>query len=669
MGEVWKGRDTRLGREVAIKVLPADLSSDIERLRRFEREARAVSSLSHPNIVTIYEVERVDSTSLIVMELIEGKTLRELMSGGPLPVRKLLGIAPQIAEGLARAHEAGIVHRDLKPENVMVTGDGLVKILDFGLAKLMHPEIDGGQPTEAPTVSAATRPGIAMGTVGYMSPEQASGHPVDVRSDQFSFGSVLYEMVTGEQAFKRATTAQTLAAIIQEEPEPIGSVAPRTPPPLRWIIEQCLAKDPKDRYAATRDLARDLAKLRDHLSELSSGSGVEIEAAPQRRRWGLLGAAAALLAVIGATYWLGQRVERSHTSSPRYRQLTFRGAGIGMARFAPDGQTIVFSAQTEGKPPELFSMRLDSPETRSLGLPPAHILSISTTGEMAILLLRPFALTQRITHIADQIWLRDRSLLNGTLAVASLAGGVPRELLEDVSFADWASDGNDLALVHRVGNRNRLEFPIGKAIYEAEGVALNYVRASPRGNRLAFKDWAAIFLKDDGGRVRTLPVGGYEIAWSDATGEIWYSLPGREETEIHAITPGGRDRLVARLAADFVLYDIAVDGRVLLGRVDESTEILGSFPGETRERNLSYFNGSLAWDLSGSGDTLVFSDFSPGAEASVYIRKSDGSAPKKLAEGGARGCCRRMEDWSFRMASTFPRPTFLCRRGPGRHER
>src|SRR5262249_43207984 len=188
MGQVYRARDTRLGREVAIKVLPEEVSADGDRLRRFEKESRAASSLNHPNIVTIYEVGQSDSTSFIAMELVDGKTVREAFAGGALPVRKLLDIGIQVAEGLAKAHSAGIVHRDLKPENVMVTKDGLVKILDFGLAKLAHPEIETGQPTQAPTVSEGTRPGSVMGTVNYMSPEQASAHLIDFRSDQFSFG-------------------------------------------------------------------------------------------------------------------------------------------------------------------------------------------------------------------------------------------------------------------------------------------------------------------------------------------------------------------------------------------------------------------------------------------------------------------------------------------------
>jgi Tol biopolymer transport system component len=299
MGEVYRALDTRLGRQVAIKLLQPEVSADADRLRRFEKEARAASSLNHPNIVTIYEVERIDSTSFIVMELVEGKTLREVVSESAMPVRKLLAIAVQIADGLARAHSAGIVHRDLKPENVMVTKDGLVKILDFGLAKLAHPDQDGGGLTQGPTVSGGTSPGAVMGTVGYMSPEQASGHPVDFRSDQFSFGSLLYEMATGKAPFRKPTAAQTLTAIIQDEPESASTVNPKIPPPLRWIVERCFAKDPRERYASTEDLARDLASVRDHLSEVS-GSG-EAFATPARRRnrlfW-LLAAGFATLVVV-----------------------------------------------------------------------------------------------------------------------------------------------------------------------------------------------------------------------------------------------------------------------------------------------------------------------------------------------------------------------------------
>ena len=269
MGEVWRARDTRLGREVAVKVLPAELARDPERLRRFETEARAASALNHPSIVTVYDVGESGATSYMAMELVDGRTVRDLLAGGALPVKKLLAIAAQVADGLAKAHAAGIVHRDLKPENVMVTGDGFAKILDFGLARVDRPGSRGSE-AAAPTLSHATEPGTVIGTVAYMSPEQALGHPVDFRSDQFSFGSVLYEMLTGSKAFARPSGPETMTAVIREEPAPLERTAPGTPVPLRWILERCLAKNPEERYGSTRDLARDLARLRDALPETAT---------------------------------------------------------------------------------------------------------------------------------------------------------------------------------------------------------------------------------------------------------------------------------------------------------------------------------------------------------------------------------------------------------------
>jgi predicted ATPase/serine/threonine protein kinase len=265
MGEVYRARDARLGRSVAIKVLPTAFSADSDRLRRFEQEARSASALSHPNIVTIYDLGQEGSTHYIAMELVEGKTLRELLAGGLLPIQKTIGIAAQVAEGLAKAHEAGIAHRDIKPANLMVSDDGFVKILDFGLAKL---GATGGEMSDMRTASASqTRPGLVLGTLQYMSPEQASGSQLDIRSDQFSFGSVLYEMVTGKSAFRRSTSAETLVAILRERPEPIGTLNPDVPAPLCWAIDRCLAKEPDKRYVSTRDLARELATIRDRFSE------------------------------------------------------------------------------------------------------------------------------------------------------------------------------------------------------------------------------------------------------------------------------------------------------------------------------------------------------------------------------------------------------------------
>jgi predicted ATPase/serine/threonine protein kinase len=265
MGEVYRARDTKLGRDVALKVLPEEFAEDADRMARFEREAQVLAALNHPNIVTIYELERAGSTHYIAMELIAGKTLADLLAAGPLPIRSAIDIASRIAEGLAKAHEAGIAHRDLKPGNLMVSGDGFVKILDFGLAK--HAPVSS-ELSETRNISPwHTQAGHMLGTLQYMSPEQACGGATDFRSDQFSFGVVLYEMVTGKHPFKRSTTPETLVAILREPAEPVGLQNPDAPAPLCWAMERCLAKEPDKRYVSTRDLARELAAIRDRFTE------------------------------------------------------------------------------------------------------------------------------------------------------------------------------------------------------------------------------------------------------------------------------------------------------------------------------------------------------------------------------------------------------------------
>ncbi|HET7292340.1 MAG TPA: protein kinase [Vicinamibacteria bacterium] len=350
MGEVYRARDTRLGRDVAIKVLPAELSADPARLSRFETEARAASALNHPNIVTIYEIGRQDAVSYIAMELVDGKTLREL-SSPTVPTKKLLPIAAQAASGLAKAHAAGIVHRDLKPENVMVTGDGVVKILDFGLAKLAPTVSELGQ-SEAATETHVTRPGMVLGTVGYMSPEQASARALDFRSDQFSLGVILYEMTTGKRAFQRDTAAQTLAAIIQDEPAPIASLNPRTPASLRWIVERCLAKDPEERYASTLDLARDLAGARDRLSAgESTPESLPVRARATRRQWMPATIVAVLLLSAAAVGWrLRQRdyFWKNPLEGARFTRFTdWEGSEVDAA-LSPDGKFVAFWADRDG---------------------------------------------------------------------------------------------------------------------------------------------------------------------------------------------------------------------------------------------------------------------------------------------------------------------------------
>ena len=316
MGEVYRARDSRLGREVAIKILPADVSTDPSRRARFEQEARAVAALNHPNILGLYDIGNEDGVAYIVTEFVAGETLAALLERGPLPVRKLLDIAVQIADGMAAAHAARITHRDLKPLNIMVGGDGRVKILDFGLAKQTLLPAD---PDE--TVAAShTQPGMIIGTVNYMSPEQARGAPTDYRSDQFSFGLILYEMACGKRAFDRPESVQTMSAIIGEDAPPIEQ---NIPAPLRWTIDRCLAKDPADRYESSRDLFQGLRSLRDHASEATSVRPDALvaarSAAPRGRRlrWPLAAAFALGLLVAFAVLFL-----RAGTGMPD--QSTYR---------------------------------------------------------------------------------------------------------------------------------------------------------------------------------------------------------------------------------------------------------------------------------------------------------------------------------------------------------
>jgi Tol biopolymer transport system component/predicted Ser/Thr protein kinase len=624
MGEVYRATDSRLGRDVAIKVLPADTAAHPDRRQRFEQEARAASALNHPNILTVYDIGETDGTTYIAMELVEGKTLRELLaSGEPLPTKRLLDIAVQTSEGLAKAHAAGIVHRDLKPENLMVSKDGYVKILDFGLAKLT--EVISQDSSALPTVIGATAPGTVMGTAGYMSPEQASGQPVDFRSDQFTLGAILYEMTTGKRAFQRKTGAETLVAIIREEPESLGQLAPKAPAPIRWIVERLLAKDPEERYASTKDLARDLKSVRDHLSETSASGGLEAAepARPRRRGW-VLPAAAALAAGIAAGFLLrGVMPSSRGDATVELSLLTYARGSIMSARFAADASTIIYSASWEGLPLDVFTTRLGSAESRSLSLAGAGLLAISSTGELAVSLNRHFMFGFETA---------------GTLARVPLAGGAPREVLENVEAADWSPDGKSLAVARHVGNRNRLDYPIGKVLYDAPGWVSD-VRVSPDGRLVAFIDHPLrgdnvgnVKVVDTDGKVQlTGPFAISGLAWSPRGDEVWSS--GRDS--ISATSLSGKTRMIWNVPAGF-LRDVARDGRVLCAVNSSRREIVGVSAADKVERNLTWLNWSFPKGISPDGKTVLFEEQNIEPQG-VYLRKLDGSPAVRIGDGGAWG--------------------------------
>jgi len=627
MGEVYVATDLRLRREVALKVLPEELSQDTSRLARFEQEARSASALNHPNIVTIYEIGRQGDTPYIAMELVDGKTLRELCAGGPMPIRKILAAAAQVAEGLAKAHGAGIVHRDLKPENLMVSRDGFVKILDFGLAKLTEP--DSGGVSAMPTLARPeTHPGTVLGTVGYMSPEQASGQSVDFRSDQFSLGSILYELVTGEKAFARKTAAETMSAIIRDEPEPLGRSKPQTPLPLKWIVERCLAKDPDERYASTRDLARDLVGVRDHVSEISSG-GETLVAAPPRSRALRAAVVPILVAAALAAGWIAARALAKPGSAPSFHRLTFRSGVIANARFAPDGKTVIYGATWEGDEASLYQTRAESPESRRFEYPDADILAVSQGGEMAILL-------------------GERKGPSSTMSRVALAGGAPRPVLEGVHYAgaDWSPNGRDLAVIRNVDGKNRLEAPIGTVLFESE-MPLESPRFSPSGDLIAFfgglDGRISVSVVEVASRKHRVVSDAWDTTagapcWPPGGKEIWFtgSRRGSDPQALYAVSLSGRERLITRAPGNLELDDISREGRVLAAHHRLRVVVMGRRRGEPNERDLTWFDLSWPTDLSADGNTLVFTEGGEGGggkQGAVYIRGTDGSPAVRLGEG------------------------------------
>src|SRR6266571_2011421 len=440
MGEVYRARDNSLGREVALKLLPEQLASDPDRLRRFEQEARAAAALSHPNIVAVYRFgTRNGNTPYLVTELLQGQTLRERLNQGPILVRKTVDYAVQIARGLAAAHDQGIVHRDLKPENIFLTRDGLVKILDFGLAKLRAPEPSEMHSTIA--IAGSTEPGMVLGTVGYMSPEQVRGLVADHRSDIFSLGTILYEMLSGSRAFQGATSADTMSAILKEEPAELSSAVRSLPPALARIVHRCLEKDPAERFQSARDLAFNLELL----SREETGSGAAV-ALPTRkgRRWGI--AALGALALFGAAglgfLARGLRPRAENSSPAELRRLT---DFVGMEEFpalSPDGKSVAFTADVSGR--------------RQIWV---RLLAGGT----------PLQVTQDNADHQYPRWSPDYSWLiyfsasqepdgEGKIWQIPALGGTAQPLLSSLGGADLSHDGKHIAYFH--SNQGELELAV-----------------------------------------------------------------------------------------------------------------------------------------------------------------------------------------------------------------
>jgi Tol biopolymer transport system component len=663
MGEVYRAKDPRLGRDVAIKILPPSFSADADRLRRFEQEARAAGILNHPNITAVYDIGTQDGAPYVVQELLEGESLRTALSGGRLSQRKAIDYSLQIAHGLAAAHEKGIVHRDLKPENLFITKDGRVKILDFGLAKLTHLE-EGSQATNLPTATAGTEPGVVLGTLGYMSPEQVRGRQADVRSDIFSFGAILYEMLSGKRAFHGDSAADTMSAILREDPPELSVTNQNVSPGLDRIVRHCLEKNPEQRFHSAHDVAFALETL----SGTSASAAAFAGRAPSRARSRALPFAigAALLAAGVAAGFLARDVLRK-TAPPSFKRLTFRRGTVWTARFAPDGQTVVYSAAWENNPIEVYLTRPESPESRPLGLKNASLFGVSSTGELAVML------DARTTANAYE--------RSGTLARMPLAGGSPRPVMENVRYADWTSDGRELLVERAAGNKHLIEFPPGKAVYETTG-RINTPRLSPRADAIAFfesvgttgqgQGRTSIRVVDLSGKARTLVTMSdwWNLAWSPDGKEIWYAAPEPGQPvafeSLQAVTLSGKRRLLLRFPGILEFHDVSRDGRVLLARVGLRPEVIGLPPGESKERTLTWLDASVLADLSRDGKTLLISEVGEGggANQSIYLRKTDGSPATLIGEGVARSLSPDGR-WVFANAPTTPRQLVLLPTGPG----
>ena len=628
MGEVYRATDSSLKRDVALKVLPDDVAADPSRLARFQREAELLASLNHPNVAQVYGLQQFGAMTALAMELVDGEDLAERLARGPLPVADALSIAKQIAEGLDAAHERGIVHRDLKPANVRVRPDGTVKVIDFGLAKTVEP---AGALTA--TATALSLPGVIVGTPAYMSPEQARGEVTGRDADVWAFGVVLYEMLTGRSPFARPSATDTLVQVLTASAD-ASRLPPGTPPAVQRLVRRCLERSLAERWRNLADARIELAEALADRAETTRAGALPSTTVVSRRTMLISGGAAALLGVTGFAggTWLGRG--SASTSVPSYRRLTFRRGLIRAARFAPDGETILYGALWDGDPCRVHTVRIDGPESRALDLPDANLLAISRSGELA-LALGP----------------HEGSIITyGTLSRVPIAGGAPRQILDMVRFADWSPDGRELAIIRRAGFGDQLEYPIGKVLVRpdtGQGSGLGFVRISPDGSRLAFVHYASVgslegrvSIVDRSGAITPLSPTYLNIHGLTWQGDELLFTAADDRPLFRAllsVTPGSAPRTLARLPTNVTVWDARPDGRVVMAQTDDRSVLIVRSAGDEGDRDLSWLDASVLEDLSIDGRQLLFTEIGQGGGAaySVYLRGVDGSDSVRLAAGRA----------------------------------
>ena len=653
MGEVFRARDERLGRDVALKLIRPASSGNPDHLRRFEQEARAAAALNHPNILAIYDVGFDGETPYIVSELLEGLTLRQRLSEGPLPLKEASNLALQVAQGLTAAHERHIVHRDLKPENLFLTKDDRLKILDFGVAKLQPPVDDERSIQSLPTV---TKSGAVIGTVAYMSPEQLRGKPVDHRSDIFSFGAILYEMLAGCRAFHGETEVDTMTAVLREEPAAASLDDASIPAGYQDIVKHCLEKEPENRFQSAKDLVFALQTL----SGSSTVKPFQLRKGIFRRSSALAWVLASLLGV-AAVSLLVARLLYPPASTVTYHRLTFEAGTVYAARFSSDGQSVVYGAAWNGKPVQLFSTVANSLLAQPLNLAGANLLAVSPKNELALVM--------NGTHNGQL------ETIDGTLARSPLAGGSPREVLSEVRWADWSPQGQ-LAVVHHVAGHSRLEFPVGTVLYETSGWISN-IRFSPHGDQIAFMDHPEVW--DTRGSVAIVDLAGHlrkltqewksesGLAWRPDGKEIWLTAIGTgHDQNLIAVDLSGKVRTVLDLPIGITLEDIAADGRVLIDL--DSRRLATAFTTTTskQDTDLSWHDWNSVRDISSDGQFILFGDASEvaGPNYAVVVRKIDGTLPIQLGEGSAGGFSPDGK-WAASTSTNHPTQITLLPVGPG----